>query len=136
MANYLVVNDGVINAISIMAFFAVGFGLLRFVNRFETQWVSRDGLKFTAKVSLDSATSEKWIDVKVLVDGDWLIISGRGRKVKQIHGKWRLAYSADSNDARRRQFMISRKEDPKVSAALRVPATSRCVAVLEALASS
>ena len=80
MANYSVVNDGVINAISIVAFFCVGFGLLRFVNRFETQWVSRDGLKFTAKVSLDSATSEKWIDVKVLVDGGWLIISGRGRR--------------------------------------------------------
>jgi hypothetical protein len=136
MANCSVVNDGVINVFSIVAFFCVGFGLLRFVNRFETQWVSRDGLKFTAKVSLDSATSEKWIDVKVLVDGGWLIISGRGRRVKQIHGKWRLAYSADSNDARRRQFVISRRDDPKVSATLRVPAASRCVAILEALASS
>ncbi len=136
MTNYWVVTTGLINVISVVAFFVVGFGLLRLINRFETQWVSRDGLKFTAKVSLDNENSEKWIDVRVLADGDWLFISGRGRKIKLIRGKWRVAYSADSDDARRRQFVISRPDDPKASAVLRVPATSRCVATLEALASS
>lgn len=126
-------NSELANAISVVAFFAVGFGLLRVINRYEPQWVSRDGLRFTAKICLDSATSAKWIEVRVLVDGDVIIISGRGRKARALLGKWKVSYLADIADDRRRHYVIARSGENKSNALIRVPATSKCIAVLDAL---
>ena len=127
-------NSELANAISVVAFFAVGFGLLRVINRYEPQWVSRDGLRFTAKICLDSATSAKWVEVRVLVDGDVIIISGRGRKARALLGKWKVSYLADIADDRRRHYVIARSGENKSNALIRVPATSKCIAVLDALA--
>jgi hypothetical protein len=126
-------NSDVSNAISVITFFAVGFGILKLLNRFEPQWVSKDGLRFTAKISLDSATTDKWTEVRVLVDGKGIFISGRGRKARALRGKWVLSYSADAQDARRRCFVIVRSSETDSNALLSVPATSRCIAVLDAL---
>ena len=126
-------NSELANAISVVAFFAVGFGLLRVINRYEPQWVSRDGLRFTAKICLDSATSAKWVEVRVLVDGDVIIISGRGRKARALLGRWKVSYLADIADGRRRHYVIARLGENKSNALIRVPATSRCIAVLDAL---
>ena len=126
-------NSELANAISVVAFFAVGFGLLRVINRYEPQWVSRDGLRFTAKICLDSATSAKWVEVRVLVDGDVVIISGRGRKARALLGKWKVSYLADIADDRRRHYVIARSGENKSNALIRVPATSKCIAVLDAL---
>jgi hypothetical protein len=126
-------NSELTNAISVVAFFAVGFGLLRVINRYEPQWVSRDGLRFTAKICLDSATSAKWVEVRVLVDGDAIIISGRGRKARALLGKWKVSYLADIADDRRRHYVIARSGENKSNALIRVPATSKCIAVLDAL---
>jgi hypothetical protein len=126
-------NSDISNAISVITFFAVGFGLLKLLDRFEPQWVSKDGLRFTAKMSLDNATTDKWTEVRVLVDGKEIFISARGRKAKALRGKWTLSYSADAQDARRRCFVIVRSSETNPKALLSVPATSRCVAVLDAL---
>ena len=126
-------HNNISNAISVITFFAVGFGLLKLLNRFEPQWVSKDGLRFTAKVSLDNAKTDKWSEIRVLVDGKDLFITGRGRKAKALIGKWTLSYSADSKDTRRRYFVIVRSGEITSNALLSVPATSRCVAVLDAL---
>ena len=126
-------NSELTNAISVVAFFAVGFGLLRVINRYEPQWVSRDGLRFTAKICLDSATSAKWVEVRVLVDGDVIIISGRGRKARALLGKWKVSYLADIADDSRRHYVIARSGENKSNALIRVPATSKCIAVLDAL---
>lgn len=126
-------NSELANAISVVAFFAVGFGLLRVINRYEPQWVSRDGLRFTAKICLDSATSAKWVEVRVLVDGDVIIISGRGRKARALLGKWKVSYLADIADDSRRHYVIARSGENKSNALIRVPATSKCIAVLDAL---
>ena len=126
-------NSELANAISVVAFFAVGFGLLRVINRYEPQWVSRDGLRFTAKICLDSATSAKWVEVRVLVDGDVIIISGRGRKARALLGKWKVSYLADIADDRRRHYVMARSGENKSNALIRVPATSKCIAVLDAL---
>ena len=126
-------NNELANAISVVAFFAVGIGLLRVINRYEPQWVSRDGLRFTAKICLDSATSAKWVEVRVLVDGDVIIISGRGRKARALLGKWKVSYLADIADDSRRHYVIARSGENKSNALIRVPATSKCIAVLDAL---
>ena len=126
-------KSDIFNAVSVIAFFAVGFGSLRVINRFEPQWVSKDGHRFTAKISLDSAVTDKWTEVRVLIDGNAIVISGRGRKARALLGKWNLSYSADAQDARRRYFVIVRSDETTSNALLSVPATSRCVAVLEAM---
>ncbi|MEI8024375.1 MAG: hypothetical protein WCH63_09330 [Actinomycetota bacterium] len=126
-------KSDIFNAVSVIAFFAVGFGLLRVINRFEPQWVSKDGHRFTAKISLDSAVTDKWTEVRVLIEGNAIVISGRGRKARALLGKWNLSYSADAQDARRRYFVIVRSDETTSNALLSVPATSRCVAVLDAL---
>ena len=129
-------NSELSNAISVVAFFAVGFGLLRVINRYEPQWVSRDGLRFTAKICLDSATNAKWVEVRVLVDGKLIIVSGRGRKARALRGKWKVSYSADIETDRRRHYVIVRSGETGSNALIRVPATSRCIAVLDALSKS
>ena len=129
-------NSEISNAISVVAFFAVGFGLLRVINRYEPQWVSRDGLRFTAKICLDDATSNRWVEVRVLVDGQQIVVSGRGRKARALQGKWKVSYSADIEDLRRRHYVIARPGETSSSALIRVPATSRCIAVLDALIKS
>jgi len=126
-------NSDISNAISVVSFFAVGFGLLKLLNRFEPQWVSKDAQRFTAKISLDSAKTDKFTEVRVLVDGKEIFISGRGRKAKTLKGKWAMSYSADAQDARRRHYVIVRSGDTKPNALLSVPASSRCIAVLDAL---
>ena len=129
-------NSELSNAISVVAFFTVGFGLLRVINRYEPQWVSRDGLRFTAKICLDSATNAKWVEVRVLVDGNLIIVSGRGRKARALRGKWKVSYSADIETDRRRHYVIVRSGETGSNALIRVPATSRCIAVLDALTKS
>ena len=129
-------NSELSNAISVVAFFAVGFGLLRVINRYEPQWVSRDGLRFTAKICLDSATTAKWVEVRVLVDGNLIIVSGRGRKARALRGKWKVSYSADIETDRRRHYVIVRSGETGSNALIRVHATSRCIAVLDALTKS
>ena len=129
-------NSELSNAISVVAFFAVGFGLLRVINRYEPQWVSRDGLRFTAKICLDSATNAKWVEVRVLVDGKLIIVSGRGRKARALRGKWKVSYSADIETDRRRHYVIVRSGETESNALIRVPSTSRCIAVLDALTKS
>ncbi len=129
-------NSEIFNLISVVAFFAVGFGLLRFINRYEPQWVSRDGLRFTARICLDSSTTAKWVEVRVLVDGNVIIVSGRGRKAKALSGKWKVSYSADIEDARRRHYAIVRSDESRSNALIRVPATSKCLAVLDTLTKS
>ena len=129
-------NSEISNAISVVAFFAVGFGLLRVINRYEPQWISRDGLRFTAKICLDSATNAKWVEVRVLVDGKLIIVSGRGRKARALRGKWKVLYSADIETDRRRHYVIVRSGETGSNALIRVPATSRCIAVLDALTKS
>ena len=129
-------NSELSNAISVVAFFAVGFGLLRVINRYEPQWVSRDGLRFTAKICLDSATNAKWVEVRVLVDGKLIIVSGRGRQARALRGKWKVLYSADIETDRRRHYVIVRSGETESNALIRVPSTSRCIAVLDALTKS
>ncbi len=75
-----------LNLISTVLFFVVGFGLLRWINRFEPQWVSRDGTRFSARMTEDSVDAAKWIDVRVAIDGRQLIVQGRGRRGKAYRG--------------------------------------------------
>lgn len=126
-------NDTFFNLISMVAFFAAGIGLLKWINRFEPQWVSRDGSRFSAKMSDDKPDSSKWVEVRVTIDGRQLIVFGRGRRGRQFRGRWLVSYVASTTEAKRRHYVVINEADTDDRAILRVPASSRCVAGLDAI---
>lgn len=122
-----------LNLLSTVVFFAAGIALLRWINRFEPQWVSRDGQRFSARMTEDKPDSSKWADVRVTIDQNQLIIFGRGRRGRSFRGRWNLSYSALSEDSKRRHYVVVNEIDGDDRAVLRVPTNSRCVVALDAL---
>lgn len=126
-------NSDLLNLLSTLAFFGFGIALLKWINRFEPQWVSRDGARFSARMTEDTADSTKWADVRVTVDDSRLIIHGRGRRGKPFRGTWKVSYFTETSDLKRRHYVVVNEVDAEDRAILRVPSTSRCVAGLDAI---
>lgn len=126
-------SNNLLNLLSTVVFFAAGIALLRWINRFEPQWVSRDGQRFSARMTEDKPDSSKWADVRVTIDQNQLIIFGRGRRGRSFRGRWNLSYSALSEDSKRRHYVVVNEIDSDDRAVLRVPTNSRCVVALDAL---
>ncbi len=126
-------SSNLLNLISTLAFFAVGIALLKWINRFEPQWVSRDGTRFSARMVADDADSKKWVDVRVTISESRLIIHARGRGSRFFRGRWKVSYFTDTTDLKRRHYVVVNEIDAEDRAILRVPATSKCVAALDAL---
>lgn len=126
-------SNNLLNLLSTVVFFAAGIALLRWINRFEPQWVSRDGQRFSARMTEDKPDSSKWADVRVTIDQNQLIIFGRGRRGRSFRGRWNLSYSALSEDSKRRHYVVVNEIDRDDRAVLRVPTNSRCVVALDAL---
>ena len=126
-------NSDLLNLLSTLAFFAAGFALLRWINRFEPQWVSRDGTRFSARMTEDLPDATKWADVRVTIDATRLIVYGRGRRGKSFRGRWKISYFTDTEDLKRRHYIVVNEIDSDDRAILRVPATSKCVTALDAI---
>ncbi|NBQ04568.1 MAG: hypothetical protein EBU22_04610 [Actinobacteria bacterium] len=124
-----------LNLISTVLFFAVGFALLRWINRFEPQWVSRDGTRFSARMTEDNVDASKWVDVRVTIDEKQLIIQARGRRGKSFRGRWNVGYFTETQDLKRRHYVVTNELDRDDRAILRVPANSTCIASLDAMTS-
>lgn len=122
-----------LNLISTVLFFAVGFALLRWINRFEPQWVSRDGTRFSARMTEDNVDAPKWVDVRVTIDEKQLIIQARGRRGKLFRGRWNVGYFTETQDLKRRHYVVTNELDRDDRAILRVPANSTCIASLDAM---
>lgn len=122
-----------LNLISTVLFFAVGFALLRWINRFEPQWVSRDGTRFSARMTEDNVDASKWVDVRVTIDEKQLIIQARGRRGKLFRGRWNVGYFTETQDLKRRHYVVTNELDRDDRAILRVPANSTCIASLDAM---
>ncbi|NCU81689.1 MAG: hypothetical protein EBV51_06720 [Acidimicrobiia bacterium] len=124
-----------LNLISTVLFFAVGFALLRWINRFEPQWVSRDGTRFSARMTEDNVDASKWVDVRVTIDEKQLIIQARGRRGKSFRGRWNVGYFTETQDLKRRHYVVTNELDRDDRAILRVPANSTCITSLDAMTS-
>ena len=122
-----------LNLISTVLFFAVGFALLRWINRFEPQWVSRDGTRFSARMTEDNVDASKWVDVRVTIDEKQLIIQARSRRGKSFRGRWNVGYFTETQDSKRRHYVVTNELDRDDRAILRVPANSTCIASLDAM---
>ena len=123
----------ILNVLSIVGFIVACFGLLWLVGRFEPHWVAKDGLRFTARMSDDAQTKQRWHEVKVRLDGNMLIVSGRGRHARGFRGAWKIVCVAELANEKRRHYVVSHKDDPNDTALLRVPASSPCVESLDGL---
>ena len=125
--------SNVFNLLSVAAFFVAGIGLLRLINRFEPQWVSKDGTRFSARICDDDDSRGRWTEVRVLIDANTLNISGRGRHSKGFRGAWKILCLAEISHEKKRHYVVTRKDDLKVTAILRISANSVCVGALDAL---
>ena len=127
--------SNLLNLISTVLFFVVGFALLRWINRFEPQWVSRDGMRFSARMTEDKVDASKWVDVRVTIDKNQLIVQARGRRGKLFRGRWNVGYFTETQDLKRRHYVVTNELDRDDRAILRVPANSTCIASLDAMTS-
>ena len=125
--------NNLLNLISTVLFFLAGFGLLRWINRFEPQWVSRDATRFSARMTEDKVDASKWVDVRVTIDEKQLIIQARGRRGKLFRGRWNVGYFTETQDLKRRHYVVTNEIDRDDRAILRVPANSTCIASLDAM---
>jgi len=125
--------NNLLNLISTVLFFLAGFGLLRWINRFEPQWVSRDATRFSARMTEDKVDASKWVDVRVTIDEKQLIIQARGRRGKLFRGRWNVGYFTETQDLKRRHYVVTNEIDHDDRAILRVPANSTCIASLDAM---
>ena len=127
--------NNLLNLISTVLFFVVGFALLRWINHFEPQWVSRDGMRFSARMTEDKVDASKWVDVRVTIDEKQLIVQARGRRGKLFRGRWNIGYFTETQDLKRRHYVVTSELDRNDRAILRVPANSTCVVALNAMTS-
>lgn len=105
----------------------------RFAFGSDPHWCSRDGRRFSCRAQTvfeATGTTSRWIEARaaVTVDGH-VLLRPRGLSRHNIHGEWSVV-RADWSDNRKRRLYVLRR-DGLVS--IRVPAKSRCVAVLDAL---
>lgn len=82
-------------------------------------------------VQLDVHERTRWHDVKVSVDDRELYIFARSRRASELRGTWRVVGAVDDSVKNRRIFELRNANDD--AASLRVPRSSRCVAVLNDL---
>lgn len=70
-----------------------------------------------------------WKDVRVLVDGNHLIVSARGPRAFKMRGRYRPLAKSPNPPARREIYILQ----GDVRILLRLPSTSRAIVVLDSL---
>ena len=132
------------NLLSTLAFLAV-LGALAWLGwGMEPHWASKDGTRFMCRMQLSPATLEdrpRWFDVKVGVSEGELFVFSRNHRARDLRGTWRVT-GATNDDAKKRRIYELQMTDranardmraADTTAALRVPKSSRCVPVLDAM---
>lgn len=104
--------------------------------RLEPHWSSKDGRRFTARVQVlyPDGTTSGWQEVRATVTGDdALMLTSRGlaRRLmsSRIDGTWTLRARSPKPPRRRQIYLL----DGSQQLALRLPASSRVVPVLDAI---
>lgn len=126
----------VLNVLTTLAFLAVLALAARFAFGSDPHWCSKDGRRFSCRARIISQTTgptSRWIEARAAVTPDGLVyLRPRGLTRHNIHGEWHVAGVDPSGDAKRRIYVLRRGS----LLTIRVPAKSRCVAVLDELVAS
>lgn len=109
-------------------------GLFWLSRRIDPHWVAKDGRAFTCRIQplhTDGRVEGRWREARGVVDGDHvrLVVRGIGSSMKQPYESHPVVGRSESPPARSAVFLLGGTP----MWALRVPATSRAVAVLEDL---
>jgi hypothetical protein len=122
------------NLLSTAAFLAVLLVLAWLGWGMEPHWASQDGTRFMCRMQLVPLSHDekpRWHDVKVGVDEGELFVFARNRRARDLRGTWRVIGAANDDAKNRRIYELRGANDD--AASLRVPQSSRCVPVLDAL---
>jgi len=117
---------------------AVLIGMLVAAMRMEPHWVSRDGRRFISKAQLvddHGRTTSRWIEYRFRITEDGevearrrSILGGRNR------GVWEVRYRATDAPRRKAVFLLYPRREAGSLLAVRLPARSRAVPILDELA--
>ena len=118
--------------VDVVLIVAVCVGLVWLARRIEPHWSSRDGHQFIARAqSLGFGDSPEggWVEVRGSVDGDHVTLVTRGRRSEIVRGAYRVVTKSGEPPRGKAVYLLA--GDRRV--VLRVPRTSRTVAVLDRL---
>lgn len=121
-----------------LAVIAALIALLVAAVRMEPHWVSRDGRRFICKaqtVDDHGRTTSRWVEYRFRITDDGEV-EGRRRSVVggRSLGVWEVRYRASDPPKRKAVFLLYPRREAGSLLALRLPARSRAVAVLDELA--
>jgi hypothetical protein len=126
---------GVEALVTLIVAVVVGGVLIWLTFRLEPHWSRRDGTRFTCRVQLlrhDLAAEGIWRDMRATASADAVHLSSRGLRGAGVRGSYRVVARAPDAPRRKAVYLVA-SDDRQM--ALRVPANSPCVAVLDSLAS-
>jgi hypothetical protein len=113
------------------AFAACGL-MLWAASRIEPHWASKDGHRFTCRVQrlgqYDAPTGS-WREMRAMVEGDGLVLTARGLRGRDLRGSYHVVAKSESPPKNREIYICS----GPTRVILRVPSSSRAVAVLDGL---
>ena len=122
----------------IVGFVAVLAGLYYAAFRVDPHWVSKDGQRFVCHGQLVDRygnTLQNWREFRFeVIDHKRIFARRRSRWTRRNEGVWRVSAKSDNPPKNREVYLLaSADSDNTDQMAIRLPASSRAVAVLEGL---
>ncbi|MCU0259712.1 MAG: hypothetical protein MUE78_01710 [Ilumatobacteraceae bacterium] len=124
--------------LSIVLVIAAAYGAYRLARLIEPHWVSKDGTRFVCRGQLieqRGGAPGRDHEYRVIVQDDGTLLAGRRSGIRIDPTPWRLVGRAPDAARRRAIFLLDGGDDAGRMLALRLPTSSRAVAVLDALVS-
>ena len=120
-----------------LATIAVGGAVIWLALRIEPHWVSKDGQRFICRAQLiddRGNTHGRWNEYRFRITPEGLVAGGRRSLLsRSTGGGWRVVARSDAAPRGKAVFLLQDPVDTHNMLALRMPANSRAVDVLDDL---
>jgi hypothetical protein len=127
-----VIGSILLDIASTVGFLGVCGGLFWLLSRHEPHWSSKDGRRMIARIQAlgpQDHPEGTWKEVRILVDGDHLVVSAKGPRASKMRGRYR-PIAKSPNPPTKREIYILQGETRVL---LRIPSTSRAIVVIDSL---
>jgi hypothetical protein len=128
----VVIGSILLDIASTIGFLGVCGALFWLLSRHDPHWSSKDGRRMIARIQAlgpQDRPEGTWKEVRLLVDGDHLVVSARGPRTWKMRGRYR-PIGKSPNPPTKREIYILQGESRVL---LRVPSTSRAIVVIDSL---